>query len=72
MLIKEALKDVTGKLAKVSESASLDASLILSKVTGYSKLELFMKDEEVLMADKITEIEALTQRRVSHEPMAYI
>lgn len=72
MLIKEALKDVTGKLAKVSESASLDASLILSKVTGYSKLELFMKDEEVLMADKISEIEALTQRRLKSEPMAYI
>lgn len=72
MLIKEALKGVTSQLTKVSESASLDASLILSKVTGYSKLELFMKDDETLTAEKMREVEVLVHRRLEHEPMAYI
>lgn len=72
MQIKEILQDATHKLKDVSESASLDASLLLLKVTGYTKVDLFMKDEEELDAEVVERFHSLLDRRLQAEPMAYI
>jgi release factor glutamine methyltransferase len=72
MNIKEALQRTTVQLAHVSESASLDASLLLSKATGFTKLELFMKETEVLTENQLDVFNGLVQRRLKYEPVAYI
>lgn len=72
MKIKEILQRSTSDLQPISESSALDASLLLSKVTGYSKVELFLKDEEDLSAEQLKNFEMLLQRRLKSEPMAYI
>lgn len=72
MKIKEALQQGTQRLTNVSDSASLDASLLLSHVTGLSKLEMFMKDEDELSDAHLSSFEALLQRRENAEPIAYI
>lgn len=72
MKIKQALQQATTQLTKVSESASLDASLLLSKAIGYSKVELFMKEEGVLIESQMQAFNTLIERRMKHEPVAYI
>ena len=72
MIIQQALKEATVQLSKVSESASLDASMLLTHVTGFSKVDLFLKENETLLETDYQQFKVLVERRLKHEPMAYI
>ncbi|MCA9435254.1 MAG: peptide chain release factor N(5)-glutamine methyltransferase [Candidatus Omnitrophica bacterium] len=69
----EWLKWATRKLrAKQVESPDLSANLILSEVTDFTRSKLIGFAEEPLSADHQDRAYCLLQRRLRHEPMAYI
>ncbi len=72
MIIQQALKEATVQLSKVSESASLEASMLLTHVTGFSKVDLFLKESETLLEADYQQFKVLVERRLKNEPMAYI
>lgn len=58
--------------AKGIESASLDASLLLEKVTGMSRTALIVHDDEALSDGQEREFLSLIERRATGYPLAYI
>ncbi len=72
MVIKEALRFGTSFLKDVSDSASLDASLLLEKVLGCDKLFLIKNRDEVLSEENLDLFKTCLERRKNSEPMAYI
>ncbi|MFT7434162.1 MAG: release factor glutamine methyltransferase [Alphaproteobacteria bacterium] len=72
MKIKDALQQAVTTLKGVSDSAALDASLLMSHATGLTKIELFMRDENVLTEMQLNAFDALIVRRQTSEPIAYI
>ncbi len=73
MTIYEALKSARLTLFKSGiDSASLDASLILSHVTGYDKTRLITHVDEMLSPDLLDRYNALIEKRIKGYPVAYI
>ncbi len=73
MTIYEALKSAKLTLSKSGiDSASLDASLILSHLTGYDKTRLITHDDEILSYDLVDKFNALIEKRLKGYPVAYI
>ena len=54
------------------ESAALDARLLLSQVTGWSKVELLIKGDELLSKTDIASFSDLIKKRSSGYPIAYM
>ena len=54
------------------EEAHLEAELLTSHVLGFSRTELFIHLENTLSPKQTEEIDQLIQRRLNHEPIAYI
>lgn len=55
-----------------SVSAALDASLLMSHVTGKSRVEMMMAYDEEMDGEHLSSFNALVERRCSGEPVAYI
>jgi len=73
MIIEEALRSAGSRFAKGgSDTAALDASLLLSFVTGKERLELFAYNEKSLTEEETSQFETLVKRREAGEPIAYI
>lgn len=72
MKIKEALKLAISTLSNVSESAALDASLLMAHATNLTKIEVFMRDEQEMSDKDILYFNKLVDRRSKSEPIAYI
>lgn len=73
MTIFEALKISRAKLAAAGiESASLDASLILSHLTNLSKVQLITHDTDELSDEIIDKLNVLIEKRINGYPVAYI
>jgi len=70
--IEIALREATGQLRAVSESARLDAELLLCRAVDMPRAYLFAHPEEELDADALTRFDAALARRLAGEPMAYI
>jgi len=70
--VKQILFEATNKLRSITDTPSLDASVIFSKVTNLSKVQQITHDN--LLIDKETEnkFNKLINRRLNHEPVAYI
>lgn len=58
--------------AEVSESPQLDAELLLRQVLGIGRVQLFLRYDTPLDDAAAEPFEALVQRRLSGEPIAYI
>lgn len=68
-MIRAALADAAQRLAPVSDTARLDAELLMAHALGISRQDLLLRHLE----DRVPEaFESLLQRRVGHEPIAYI
>ena len=69
MKVREALNDAAGKLAAVSESARLDAELLMAHALGVERDALLLHhlDDPAPAA-----FDTLLDRRLAHEPVAYI
>jgi release factor glutamine methyltransferase len=69
MKVREALAAAAGRLAAVSETARLDAELMMAHALGVERDDLLLRrlEDEVPAA-----FDALIERRLAHEPVAYI
>lgn len=70
--VKQILFEATNKLRSITDTPSLDASVIFTKVTNLSKVQQITQDS--LLIDKETEnkFNELINRRLNYEPVAYI
>ena len=61
------------RLSKANiESASLEASLFLTHLTGYNRSRLIAHDDEVLSSEVITQYQELIDKRILGMPCAYL
>jgi len=70
--IEQVLRNATERLAEVSDSARLDAELLLARTIDMPRSFLFAHPEDVLDIATLERLEQILQRRFSGEPMAYI
>ncbi|MCL0090942.1 peptide chain release factor N(5)-glutamine methyltransferase [Dehalococcoidia bacterium] len=73
MTVREALgKAIETLTLKRFEEAALEAELLLRHLLGFSRVELHLRLEDSLSAEQTQELDQLIQRRLGHEPIAYI
>jgi release factor glutamine methyltransferase len=73
MTVREALRKATETLTlNRFEEASLEAEILLRYLLGFSRVELHLRLEDSFSAEQTQELDQLIQRRLSHEPIAYI
>ncbi|MEO5707857.1 MAG: peptide chain release factor N(5)-glutamine methyltransferase [Alteraurantiacibacter sp.] len=69
MTVAEALREAAQRLAATSDTARLDAELLLAHSLGVSRSDLLLRH----MVDEVPPaFSALVERRLGHEPLAYI
>ncbi|AKH43639.1 release factor glutamine methyltransferase [Altererythrobacter atlanticus] len=69
MIVADALRDAAQRLQPVSDTARLDAELLMAHALGASRSDMLLRH----MRDPAPEgFGALTDRRARHEPVAYI
>lgn len=69
MIVAEALRQAAARLTASSDTARLDAELLMAHALGVSRSDLLLRcmDDDVPVAFR-----ALIERRAKHEPVAYI
>ncbi len=72
MMIGEVLMAAQTQLATTSDSPRLDAELLLSHVTGYSRSHLLIHLRDPLAPKDEADFQALVNRRAHQEPVAYL
>ncbi len=70
--IAEAINDATARLGGVSESARLDAELLLARSIDMPRSYLFAHPEDTLDDAALVRLEQTLVRRLAGEPIAYI
>ncbi len=70
--ISDLSRDAIGLLAGVSRSPQLDAELIISFVTGFSRPQIIGFPERILSVEQVKRCEELFERRKRGEPVAYL
>jgi release factor glutamine methyltransferase len=71
-MIRTALSAAADRIASVSESARLDAELLLGHVLGWNRAQLCSRDDQPL-SDRLAALyESLVSRRCTGEPVAYL
>lgn len=69
MSVSQQLVEATKALEGVSDTPRLDAELLMAHALGLSRNELLLRARDLLTPP---DFEALLQRRLAHEPVAYI
>ncbi len=72
MTVGEVLRQGKEQLDDVSETARLDAELLLAHTLGRGRIELYTDLDRPLSPDELADYRALVARRASREPVAYI
>jgi release factor glutamine methyltransferase len=73
MILSEALQSATQTLLKTRiDDASVEAELLLGHALRMTKTQLYTEPERVLTAAETRHLWRLVQRRLDHEPTAYI
>jgi len=70
--IKDAITDTTTRLSDVSDSARLDAEMLIARAIDMPRSYLFAHPEDMLDEAAIVRLESTIERRLAGEPMAYI
>lgn len=70
--IEDAIAKTTDRLRDVSDSARLDAELLIARAIDMPRTYLFAHPEDVLDAAAVERLEHTVGRRLAGEPMAYI
>jgi release factor glutamine methyltransferase len=70
--IEDAIAETTDRLQEVSESARLDAELLIARAIDMPRSYLFAHPEDVLDDAALERLGRTIERRLSGEPMAYI
>lgn len=69
MRVSEAIRAATARLAETSDTARLDAEVLMAHLLGISRSELLLRH---MAADAPEGFDALVERRSAHEPVAHI
>ena len=73
MILGDALQSATQTLLRKGiDDASAEAEILLGHVLGISKTQLYTEPEKALTSTEISQLWSLIQRRLNHEPAAYI
>jgi len=73
MILSEALQSTTQRLLRTRiDDASVEAELLLGHVLGISKTQLYTEPERALTSAETKHLRRLVQRRLDHEPTAYV
>jgi len=73
MILSEALQSAAQVLlGKGIDDASVEAELLLGHVLGMSKTQLYTEPVKVLTSTETRQLWSIIQRRLKHEPAAYI
>lgn len=70
--LRDALRRATTQFAAVSESASLDAQVLLAEVLGQDRAYLLAHPEDELTDEQLERFNALVIRHAAGEPVAYL
>ena len=70
--MQEVLRRAAEHLGRTSETARLDAELLLGHALGLSRIELYTEHDRPLTPDELDAYRGLVARRSHHEPVAYI
>jgi len=70
--IDEAINKTTARLRGVSDSARLDAELLIARAIDMPRSYLFAHPEDTLDDGALERLETTVERRLAGEPMAYI
>lgn len=70
--IKELLIESNNKLRSITDTPSLDASLLLEKATGLNKINQIINDNKIISEEEANTFNLLLNKRMNHEPIAYI
>jgi release factor glutamine methyltransferase len=70
--IEDAIAETTDRLREVSESARLDAELLIARAIDMPRSYLFAHPEDVLDEAAAERLERTIERRLAGEPIAYI
>ena len=66
------LKRWSGRLATTSDSARLDAEILLKHASGLSNTQLIVRDAEPLDDQTVKRVDALIEARRKGSPIAYL
>lgn len=72
MTIREGLNHAIRQLQSVSESASLDAQILLAEVLGKNRAYVLAHGDDALTPEQQARFDGWIQRRAAGEPVAYI
>ncbi len=72
MTFQQAVEFATAKLSAISESAKLDAQLLICHACNIEQTQLIAHPEQELNEQQIEEFKLFLNRRVKGEPLAYI
>lgn len=67
-----ARREAARRIDETSETAALDAELILREVLGVDRVGVLLRDLEPIPTDVDARFQALVERRIAGEPVAYI
>ncbi len=70
--IEEAITDTVSRLREVSDSARLDAEMLIARAIDMPRSYLFAHPEDMLDEGALARLESTVVRRLAGEPMAYI
>ncbi len=70
--IAEALREATACLADASDTARLDAELLMAHALGASRSDILLTSRDTIGEAKLDLFDRLVARRAAHEPVAYI
>jgi release factor glutamine methyltransferase len=70
--VREILVQATTSLKNVTDTPRLEARILLERATGFSHVQIITKSEEPISSDSYYAFQNLLNRRINHEPIAYI
>lgn len=71
--VKEVLNDTKKRLKEQGiDTFSLDSSLLVSEVTGFTKIQLVTHDRDEVTVEQLDRLENLVEERLKNKPMQYI
>jgi len=70
--IKTCLETLGKRLINVSESASLDAQVLVAHVTGHSRSWVLAHTDEILDASTLADLDRVATRLANREPLPYL
>lgn len=70
--VRDILVQATTSLKNITDTPRLEARILLERATGLSHVQIITKSEETISSDSYYLFKEMLNRRINHEPIAYI